>query len=534
MRARKKQIPISYLALITSLALVAPRGAQANENSPTGARSAVSANGKDAKGKLVVCFASKGEYKPSLSTQAGLRGLASLLHKYGYRGTYYLKPFTVEAAQAELIEWHKTNGDEVGWLSDGEPLGKAGEELKKMRDLLTGQTVRTAGHLRYGAPWVNFFAKNGVESVWGRCYEQSATDGITDRGCPFGFYYAKPDCFKVPNTENEGVISVPWLSNDLNLVFRTAQQSTFTFDPNDSQDLGVSTPEDDSFWRAEVNEYRKQTKYNKVVPIVIQQEIEEFDLSRNKKWREAGLTIFENLLKLLKEEAIEVVTVSEAVDIYKAAYPESTPPTYGVFGNIAATTPIIKNNKSLQPVTEAFALARKAQYKCFGPTFNGFYPAGRVERTWYYYDPKGTPLYEFGKNFSYYDKNGLLIFTEGESSPVRITPYCNLPKDAFQTAILPEMSHWFDTDKFIPKAEVKIVNTSKGMTVSAKATATKSLVCPAGSMPYGLMLWGDYSAYEVPPSAPVGTKILGTDGLFIPILLSIGQARQVELAFPKR
>ena len=474
-------------------------------------------------GKLVVCFASKGDYIHSPGSEAGLKGLTSLLHKYGFRGTYYLKSSTIAACQADLQAWNNSHGDEVGWLSDGESLAKAGDELKKMRDVLPGQKIRAAGHMRYGAPWVNFFVQNGVESVWGRCYEQTATDGITDRGCPFGFYYAKPDCFKAPNPGQGGVISVPWLANDLNLVFRTAQQSTFTFDPNDPQDIGVSTPADDSFWRAELNEYKKQTRYNKIVPLVIQQEIGEFDFSTRTHWKKSGAAIFENLLKILKAGGIQVVTVSEAVDMYKTAYPTATPPTYGVFGNIAATTPIIKNNRSLQPVTEPFAIAKKDQYKSFGPTFNGFYATGRIGRTWYYYEPAGAPLDSFGKNFSYYDKNGLLVFIEGNSSPVRITPYSNLPKDAFNTAILPEFSHWFDTDKFIPKAEVKTKKTPAGLTVSVKVATIPNPIYTGETMPYGVVLWGDYSAYAVPASAPVGTKILARDGLFIPLLLKAGE-----------
>jgi hypothetical protein len=516
---------------ILSLALATLAGAQAPETAPAGAGGSATPDRQDAMGKLVVCFASKGDYKQTPGTKEGLQGLAGLLHKYGYRGTYFLKPSTVADCQAELQEWNKAHGDEVGWFSDGDSQDKAGDELKKMRELLPGQKIRAAGHMRYNASWVKFFEDNGVESVWGRCYEQSATDGITDRGCPFGFYYAKPDCFKVPNTDQGGVISVPWLSNDLNLVFRTAQQSTFTFDPNDSQDIGISTPDDDSFWRAELNEYKKQTRYNKIVPLVIQQEIGEFEFGKKTEWKKAGAAIFENLLKILKAEGIQVVTVSEAVDLYKAANPTATPPTYGVFGNIAATTPIIKSNRSLQPVTEPFAIARKDQFKCYGPTFNGCYATGRVGRTWYYYDPKGETLDQFGKNISYYDKNGLVIFTEGDSSPVRITPYSNLPQDAFHTAILPELSHWFDTAKFIPKADVKATKSPSGLTVAIKATMIANTIYTGATMPYGVVLWGDYSAYVVPDNAPVGTKILASDGIFIPMLLIEGE-NSLSVDFP--
>jgi hypothetical protein len=494
---------------------------------------AASAAESSDEGKLVVCFASKGDYRHTEKSVNGLKGLAEMLHKYGYRGTFYLKPQTVAACQKDLQDWNKTYGDEVGWFAEGDSLAKAPEELKHFRDLIPSMKVRSAGQLRYGEPWVNFFSQNGIESVWGRCYEQSATDGITDRGCPFGFYYERPDCFKAPNPNPGGVISVPWLSNDLNIVFRTAQQSSYTFDPNDPQDMGLTTPHDDSFWRAEIAEYKKQAKYNKIVPLVIQQEICEFDFSENKGSRRAGADIFENLLKILKKEGIQVVTVSEAVEMYKAAYPNVTPPTYGLFGNIAATNPILRDNKSMQAVTEPFAVSLKDKYHCFGPTFNGFYPTGRIDRIWYYYDPKGEKVAQFGKNFSYYDQNGLVIFTEGDSSPARITPYSNLPKDAFNTAILPEMSQWFDTDKFIPKAVITTDKVSAGLSVSVKATTIPNTIYTGESMPYGVMLWGDYSAYTVPANAPEGSKIVGKDGLFIPMLLKSGE-NTLSLTFPRK
>lgn len=244
-------------------------------------------------GRLVVCIASKCEYDDGQPADVeGPSGLAALAHKYGFPVTYYMKPFTVEACRTLLKSWHDQYGDEVGWLSDGTPFGKAEAELARMRQLAEWQSITTAGNLRFGLDWSNFYLRQGIQSVWGRCYEQSYTDGITDRGCPPGFYYALPACFRSPNQTDGGLISVPWLSNDLNLVFRTAQQSTFTFDPNDSQSLHVSTPDDDSFWKAELDQYQKQTRYNKTVPLVVQQETGEFHLQGASpfyvKWRQTA------------------------------------------------------------------------------------------------------------------------------------------------------------------------------------------------------------------------------------------------------
>ena len=145
------------------------------------------------KGQLIVCIASKGDWDDGKPAQTeGIRGLAALAHKYGFPVTYYIKPFAAEASKEDLKTWHQQYGDEVGWFSEGTEFGKAQTELDRLRELTPGQTIRTTGNTKYGPEWIALYQKNGIESVWGRCYEQTFVDGITDRGCPPGFYYTAP------------------------------------------------------------------------------------------------------------------------------------------------------------------------------------------------------------------------------------------------------------------------------------------------------------------------------------------------------
>ena len=468
-------------------------------------------------GRLVVCLASKGQFDHGEpADQEGLRGLAALAHKYDFPVTYYLKPFAAEASKAELQSWHERFGDEVGWFSEGTSFKSAEAELDRLRQIVTWHSITATGNTKYGPSWVTLYQQRGITSVWGRCYEQTFVDGITDRGCPPGFYYARPDCFKVPNNAGGGVVTVPWLSNDLNLCFRTAWQPTFTFDPNDTQDIRVSTATDATFWEAELAEYQKQTRYNKVVPLVVQQELSEFNFSdsHRKKWRQEGAVILENLFKILKSRGIKVVTVSQAVERYKQAYPEKTPPTYAVFGNISHL-PIIKNCDYFKLTTERFTTGT-------GPTINGYYACNRVGKTRNYYHPQGVSFYDQKRNLTYYDQSGLVIFEEGNATPIRITSYLDLPEDGYKATILPEMSYWFDTDRFIPKATVIEIKTAAGLQLKIEATAVHNPVIKGEQMPYGVMLWGDYSAWQVPADAPAGTKVLGSDGLIVPMLLKAG------------
>ena len=51
-------------------------------------------------------------------------------------------------------------------------------------------------------------------------------------------------------------------------------------------------------------------------------------------------------------------------------------------------------------------------------------------------------------------------------------------------------------------------------------------------LPYGVMLWGDCSGLSIPANVPRGTKVVGADGLFIPMVLKPGFNR-VDLTFDK-
>ena len=481
-------------------------------------------------GRLVVCIASKCEYDDGQPADVeGPSGLAALAHKYGFPVTYYMKPFTVEACRTLLKSWHDQYGDEVGWLSDGTPFGKAEAELARMRQLAEWQSITTAGNLRFGLDWSNFYLRQGIQSVWGRCYEQSYTDGITDRGCPPGFYYALPACFRSPNQTDGGLISVPWLSNDLNLVFRTAQQSTFTFDPNDSQSLHVSTPDDDSFWKAELDQYQKQTRYNKTVPLVVQQETGKFHLQGASpfyvKWRKDGRAILENLFKVLKDRHITVVNVSQAVQIYKQAYSASTPPTYNIFDNISSL-PIIQKCPSFKMVAERFTGTKKLA------KFNGYYACASEGGKALYFSPDGKTFYDRGRNLTYFDRSGLLVFDDGNPLPIRITSYLNDPA-RYMKGILPELSYLFDTAKYIPKADVHTSKNGGHLQVAVKVALECLPDYMGDRLPYGVMLWGNYSAWKVPAGSPAGTKILDSHGLFVPMLLKPG-VNTLELSLPAK
>ena len=474
-----------------------------------------------ADGQLVVSICTKGQFRGPTDL-AGMKALAELTHKYGFPVTWIIKPFTARDAARELEQWHREFGDEVAWFSEGTSLGGAEKELRELREVVTWQKVVSTGNTKYGLAWVELYQRLGIESVWGRCYEQTDADHICDRGSPHGFYYLRPDIYKAPNPATGGLISVPWLSNDPNLIFWSGFQSSFTFDPDDPMSMGFVGLGRCEYWFALVDQFQKQTRYNKFVPLIIQQEYDSG--GSHPKWLEP----MDELLAYVKRKGIPVVGQAESVRRYKAAYPERTPPTYAVFDSLGKLE-IVRHPL---PIRRTFEVTTNLLSTAFmGAPFNGYYTTdwNRTTDKRLYFHPTGKPFYDHGRMFIYYDVNGLLLFDENQTSPLRITNYLEIPPGKHGYDALPEMSHFYDTDRFIPVAVVKQTPQGRDLLVTVAVPACQSNIVARAQLPYGVMLWGDYQKYRLPADVPPGARIVGDTGLFLPVVLTVGQPARLTV-----
>lgn len=483
-------------------------------------------------GQFAVCIVGLNKPNPNERELAGMKIMAELAHKHGLPVTWYMKPLLAERTRDDLKAWHEKYGDEVGWFAERWKIIKESpdEEIRNLKRIVSWQTVRAAGQVNYGRQWVETFERNGMSSVWGRCWEQSASDGIVDRGSPWGFYYLNPDCYRVPNPGKGGLVSVEWTSRDLNLSFRTAWPESFSYCPYDCINMGINYPGHGEYWFRVVDEYRRQARYNKMVPLIVQMEFGGFAHDRTNKYYD-HLTklcpqVFDELFAYLKQQNIKVLTVSDAVDAWRRANPEQTPPTYALFDNWSRL-PIFKNpvfasgkpSRTLKVRNERFT---KAQH---GASYNGYFACEwGANGIFPYYHPTGRTFEEQPPVFIYYDRSGQLFFDLGNPKPIRITSYLNLPEK--MPRIVPEYSYWFDTDKDIPTPLIRNEKKNGALCVTVEIEAKIEL-------PYGVMLWGDYSAVDVPVTAPRGTKAIGKEGLFIPLALKVGM-NKLEVSFPVR
>jgi hypothetical protein len=228
------------------------------------------------------------------------------------------------------------------------------------------------------------------------------------------------------------------------------------------------------------------------------------------------------LFAYFKEKGIKVVPLREAVRRYKASVGDSTPPTYGVWANLG-NEELIRNPSPTRNFT--FEMVRSPIRDADrGATFNGIYATHRVYhplRKQLYYSPDGKKYYEHGRLFTYYDRNGLLLFEENNPQPKRITSYLELPPDLQGFSVLPELSFVYDTDKFIPKVTMHKEEVSGQVKIRIAIEPFHANPAAAKRLPYGVMVWGDFRAYRVPAGVPEGTAIVGDQGLFVPFLLQV-------------
>jgi hypothetical protein len=479
----------------------------------------------DVHGHLVVTICSKGQFSPPTDV-IGMKLLAAVAHKHGFPVTWILKPFSVRDAADDLRAWHEAYGDEVAWFTEETPLNKAEAEFKEMQMLTPWQKsgIVSAGTVKYGPEWVAVYQTLGIQSVWGRCYEQTDADEICDRGSPHGFYYLWPQNYKVPNPDMGGVISVPWLSNDPNLIFWTGFQSSFTFDPDDPMSLGFLGEGRCEFWFALADQFQRQTQYNRFVPLIVQQEYPTRDHAPNTL--EQTLEPMDELFAYLKKKGVTAKCQSDSVAEYKAVTNGKTPPTYGVYDNLGSLDIIRHPLKSALFSFQAVdAPLKKAS---LGAPFNGYYTTSDANGIRLYYSPDGKKYYQHGKMFVYYDTNGLLLFDENQSKPLRITTYLEVPPGKQGYDPLPELSFFYNTAQFIPEVKVRQVKVTGGLKIHVSVAAFQANIVAKKRLPYGVMLWGDYREYRILDNMPEGSAIVGDQGLFIPMILNVALPVEAE------
>ncbi len=229
--------------------------------------------------------------------RAGMELLAEVAHAHRIPVTWLVNPRSAAEMAERLTCWHDQSGDEVGVYLGAPPEARTGAEERRYFVSLTYDQMRRkiegeARGVAEALPWANLrvagagYRSNtmvavledlGFDALWGHCWEQAYVDNITDRGAPWGFYYASREAYKAPARYPGKVVACEWTARDLNKAFRTGKPEVYSTDPNDVDNNRLCSATDVSYWCALLDQYRRNAAWNDFVPLLQHQEAHEME-----------------------------------------------------------------------------------------------------------------------------------------------------------------------------------------------------------------------------------------------------------------
>lgn len=410
----------------------------------------------------------------------GMRRMAERLHPHGAKITWLVSPESAAIAARELTEWHNAYGDDAAVASPDTTYGVS-QRIAGAYEDKKAQLAKAREGVRRALPWatlsvlagdhqdpeiVRLCADLGFEGLWGFCWEQIEVDQITDRGCPWGFYYMHPDDRLRP-AEGQSVIAMEWTSRDLLKAFHSQNPCLYSTDVNDVARGGICSWENIDYLKGMADNYIRNTRYNEQVIFLVHQEGHEME--RHEGWLcytdediLEGAIMLEELAKHVKPRA-QFVTLDEAAKAYRA---QNT--------HTASSHMLWEDTPHPDPNPDF------CWNMCTGP---------------------------WPKTFLHYDRGAQMMFVHNQVQPACIRNYAR-----------PWDTQDYYAEPRIPRPRL-IHNTRFNWSREIKVAVTASR-----AIPYGFALWGDYSLYQI-AEAPelIEGKILPRELLFLRYDLQPGE-----------
>jgi len=406
------------------------------------------------KGKLIFTFASlaytvDAEWGKGIP-KIGMEKLAKVAHKYNIPVTWLIDLGSGTEMKSKINEWHDKNGDgiELNWES-AKIKGK--DDLIKVLDslkiLFPWSKVEVAASGQRSNKMLQNVKNGGLSGVWGSCWEQVGIDGITDRGAPWGYYYASDDNYKLPSLSGKGLVSIEWTSRDLLKSLHAEAPTIYSSDPNDVGRAGLCTGDDIAYWKTLFDNYIRNISINKFVFFQQHQEAHEMeygdvckaytleDIDESEKMLDAFFAYVKSYGNM-----VEYKTITQAVQLYKENFSE-TEPAIMLFDDAPARKPI-------------FWYATRAN-RASGP---------------------------WPKTLLYYDKKCQLAFIEDQFKPIMYRDYIN-NREVY------DPKH-YQVDSPI---EIKV----RPPWGKVEPTKIPIEIIADKEMPYAVTFWYDFNLYKI-------------------------------------
>lgn len=417
-------------------------------------------------GELIYMFASLApRHNNGVACATGMRRLADTMHPHGVKITWLVSAESARITAADLTHWHTTFGDDIAVMYPEHIKGS----FKERKAAWQAERDGIAAALPWASPVVGAAGHQDPEiarmaddlgfiGVWGFCWEQIDVDAITDRGCPWGFYYLDREQRLRP-ASGQGPIGMEWTARDLLKSFHSGNPCLYSTDPNDVARGSICSWDNIDYWKRVADNYIRNTRYNEHVFLLQHQEAHETE--RAEGWLcyteediAESLVMLDAFAAYIKPKA-RMMTLAEAATLYRERYAH-TPSSYMLWED----TPVPRPNPDYSWST------------AWGP---------------------------WPRTFLHYDRGAQMMFIEGKVEPVCIRNY-NRPYQYGE----------FFSEPRIPRTRL-VHNTRHPWRRELEITVES----PA-AMPFGMTLWEDFSLYQI-GEAPglLEGKILPRELLFL-------------------
>jgi hypothetical protein len=426
-------------------------------------------------GKLIYTFVSSAaRVQNGVTCMQGMQRLADLLHPLRIPITWLVSAESARLAADSLTAWHLEHGDAVAVHSpklEGEYDTKRSQlerERAGIHRALPWADLRVAAHNHQDPDMPRLLEDLGFEALWGFCWEQVEVDKFWDRGSPWGFYYVDPQERLRPAT-GRGIVGIEWTSRDLLKSFHSGAPQLYSTDPNDVARGGLCSWDACDYWKGLADSYVRNARHNDAVYLVHHQEAHEMERSSvSAGYTEEDIRESAQLITAFAQHLgtrMHATTLPEAVRQYREQHAE-TAPSYMLWDDLPAPRP--------------------------NPDYAWDIPVGPWPRT-----------------FLYYDRDCQMMFIDGKTTPHCVRNYDRPMRrgEYFAEPVLPPVRLVSNTARFWSREIELLVNS------------------PA-AMPYGAVLWGDYSLYRVAETPGLkDAKILSPNLLFVRFDLQEGENR---------
>ena len=234
-------------------------------------------------------------------------------------------------------------------MTEDEIVAYLKKELDEMKAICDWVRTDHIGYFYRTPAAIKAMEKLGIKSCYGHCWEQIATDGVTDSGAPWGFYYIDSDvCWKRPSKSKHGIVANEWLQHQLNMCWNYyGSASVYTWDPNDVERARVCDGREIDFWKEGFKEYYENRKWNYMIPFVFHQEAHEQE-STPGGWEVYPPETVQNTYDMTDEflkfitsgefPDMEIMTLPNAVEEYRKSF-DLTQNTYMLFSDLEIKRP---------------------------------------------------------------------------------------------------------------------------------------------------------------------------------------------------